>query len=70
MLTGESVPTSKDSIKPVKVEASLGDRKNMAYSATNVVSGQGVGVVVGTGDNAEIGQISRMVNTVRRLAQR
>jgi len=28
------------------------------------VSGQAVGVVVGTGDSAEIGQISKMVNTV------
>jgi magnesium-transporting ATPase (P-type) len=35
-----------------------------ACSATNVVSGQAVGVVVGTGDSAEIGQISKMVNTV------
>lgn len=33
-------------------------------SATNIVSGQAVGVVVGTGDSAEIGHISKMVNTV------
>ncbi len=39
----------------------------MCYSATNVVSGQGRGVVVGTGDSAEIGQINKMVNTVRRV---
>jgi magnesium-transporting ATPase (P-type) len=29
-----------------------------------VVSGQATGVVVGTGDSAEIGQISRLVTTV------
>ena len=64
MLTGESVPVAKDVVKPVKPVAPLGDRKNMAYSATAVVAGQGEGIVVATGDSAEIGQISRMVNTV------
>lgn len=64
MLTGESVPVSK-ALKAAPPTASLGDRKCMAYSATSVVSGQGHGVVVGTGDSAEIGQINKMVNTVR-----
>ena len=36
----------------------------MCFSATNVVSGQGRGVVVATGDSAEIGQINKMVGTV------
>jgi magnesium-transporting ATPase (P-type) len=35
-----------------------------ACSATNVVSGQATAVVVATGDSAEIGHISKMVNTV------
>ncbi|GBF97304.1 carbonate dehydratase [Raphidocelis subcapitata] len=64
MLTGESVPTSKEANKTFERHAPLGDRRNMAYSATSVVSGQAEGIVIGTGDSAEIGQISRMVNTV------
>ena len=64
MLTGESVPSSKGAGKAVAPDAPLGDRKCMAYSATNVVAGQAEGIVVGTGDSAEIGQISKMVNTV------
>lgn len=63
MLTGESVPVSKKT-EPAAPEAPLGDRKCMCYSATAVTSGQAMGVVVGTGDSAEIGQINRMVNTV------
>lgn len=63
MLTGESVPVSKH-LKAAAPNAPLGDRKCMAYSATSVVSGQGKGVVVGTGDSAEIGQINQMVSTV------
>ncbi|KAI8469567.1 MAG: cation transporting ATPase [Monoraphidium minutum] len=67
MLTGESVPVSKEAQKAVEPDAPLGDRKNMAYSATSVVAGQAEAVVVGTGDNAEIGQISKMVNTVETV---
>ena len=63
MLTGESNPISKNLI-PVADNAALGDRKCMVYSATTVTAGQGLGLVVATGDNAEIGKISKMVNTV------
>jgi magnesium-transporting ATPase (P-type) len=63
MLTGESVPASKH-LAAAASEASLGDRKCMCYSATAVVSGQAQGVVVATGDSAEIGLINRMVGTV------
>jgi magnesium-transporting ATPase (P-type) len=41
-----------------------GDRKCIAFSATSVSSGQGLGVVVATGDTAEIGRISAMVSQV------
>jgi magnesium-transporting ATPase (P-type) len=41
----------------------LGDRKNMAFSATLVSSGEGLGVVVATGDDTEIGAINRLVST-------
>ncbi|GBF96342.1 carbonate dehydratase [Raphidocelis subcapitata] len=63
MLTGESVPASK-SLAPSPAPAGLGDRRCMAFSATSVVSGQARGVVVATGDSAEIGQINKMVSTV------
>mmetsp|Transcript_4907 Transcript_4907/g.10865 ORF Transcript_4907/g.10865 Transcript_4907/m.10865 type:complete len:1039 (+) Transcript_4907:173-3289(+) len=63
MLTGESNPISKhtDVCLP---QSALGDRKNMAFSATMVMTGQGKGVVCGTGDLAEIGKISAMVSNV------
>lgn len=66
MLTGESVPTSKN-LNSVAAESALGDRKCMAYSATTVMSGQGRGVVVATGDQAEIGKINKMVNQVENI---
>ena len=66
-LTGESVPIEKtpDAIpcagNPMQVP--LGDRKNMFFSATLIAQGSGVGVVVATGDNTEIGKINKLVNT-------
>lgn len=43
-----------------------GDRRCLAFSATSVSAGQGLGVVVSTGDNAEIGRISQMVSQVEQ----
>ncbi len=40
----------------------MGDRKNCAFSATNVTQGQGKGIVIATGEDAEIGKISTMVS--------
>ena len=63
-LTGESVPSDKDAsqIHPDS-KTPLGDRSNMAFMSTHVTSGRGVGVVVGTGMNTEIGQIANLINT-------
>jgi len=49
MLTGESVPISKNLVA-VPEASGLGDRKCMAFSATTVSAGQGLGVVTATGE--------------------
>lgn len=66
ILTGESVPVEKH-IKPVAVEASIGDRSCMVFSGTLVTTGQAKGVVVATGGNTEIGRISGMLSEVEML---
>ena len=66
MLTGESVPVEK-AINAVAEKASIGDRKCLAYSGTLVTYGQGLGVVVATGDATEIGRISGMLREVQML---
>ncbi|MBP2311612.1 cation-transporting P-type ATPase [Azospirillum soli] len=65
-LTGESVPVSKTT-DPVDAAAPLGDRSGMAYSATLVAQGQGVGIVVATGDATELGRIGTMLAGVEQL---
>jgi len=66
MLTGESVPVEKFT-QPVSENATMGDRKCLAYSGTLVTYGQGQGVVVATGDDTEIGRISGMLRKVETL---
>lgn len=66
-LTGESVAVEK-TIKPVAQEAVIGDRRCMAYSGTLVSHGQGVGVVIATGMQTELGRISTLVADVKSVA--
>ncbi|HPD41520.1 MAG TPA: cation-transporting P-type ATPase [Anaerolineae bacterium] len=60
-LTGESVPVEKSSAVLLPVDTPLGDRRNMAYATTLVTYGQGIGIVVATGDASEIGRISQLL---------
>jgi magnesium-transporting ATPase (P-type) len=65
-LTGESVPAEK-STTPVSAKATVGDRENMAFSGTMVVSGRATGVVVATGSQTELGRINQMLAEVSTL---
>lgn len=72
-LTGESVPIDKETGSihvPDGMDAEqvpLGDRKNMAYSATLVAQGSGVGIAIATGDFTQIGTINRLVNQTETM---
>ncbi|WP_395714061.1 cation-translocating P-type ATPase [Reyranella sp.] len=59
-LTGESTGVAK-AIAPVDVEARVSDRASMLFKGTNITRGSGIGVVVGTGMDTELGRISRLV---------
>jgi magnesium-transporting ATPase (P-type) len=65
-LTGESVPSSKDS-DPVSPEAGVGDRASMGFSGTIVSAGQGRGIVTATGVSTEIGKIQSLVGDAGSL---
>jgi len=62
MLTGESVAVEKSIDGELKENTALGDRKNMCFSSSIVTYGRGAGVVVATGQDAEIGKIAEMLN--------
>jgi Ca2+-transporting ATPase len=63
-LTGESVPVGKQ-IDQLPVETPLAERKNILYKGTAVTRGSGVGVVVATGMQTELGQISSLVQETK-----
>lgn len=59
-LTGESLPVDKRTAS-LPADTPLSDRHNIAYAGTLVVSGQGQGVVIATGDSTETGFISQLI---------
>ncbi|KAI1421144.1 hypothetical protein F5Y12DRAFT_58859 [Xylaria sp. FL1777] len=64
LLTGESVPISKDShIVLDDVDMPIGDRINMVYSASTITRGRGMGIVTATGMNTEVGRIAELLRT-------
>jgi len=63
-LTGESLASDKNAYLICEdPKTPLGDRVNMAYMSTHVTNGRGVGIVVETGMNTEVGQIANTINT-------
>jgi P-type Ca2+ transporter type 2C len=60
VLTGESVPVDKR-VEPVAPDAQIGDRACMTFKGTVLTRGSGVAVVVATGLQTELGQISALV---------
>ena len=57
ILTGESVGVTKDT-EPVETDMSVADRTCMMYRDTTVLRGSGIGIVVNTGQQTEVGQIA------------
>ncbi len=60
-LTGESVPVQKIS-KPVDEHSVLGERFNMGFSGTYITYGTAKAVVVGIGNETEIGKINTLIS--------
>ena len=59
-LTGESMGVGKTTA-PVAVNARVADRSSMLFKGTSITRGNGIGAVVATGMETELGHISRLV---------
>lgn len=64
-LTGETNSVIKTDEALTDPDVPLADRVNMAYSSTSVTSGSGIGIVVATGEQTEIGKISQEVAQIK-----
>ncbi len=60
-LTGESTAVRK-ACEMMKQEVTASEQKNMLFLSTEIVKGNGEGIVVATGMETELGKIAKMIN--------
>ncbi|XP_066499392.1 calcium-transporting ATPase type 2C member 1 isoform X1 [Hoplias malabaricus] len=61
-LTGETTPCSKTSApQPAATNGDLTSRSNIAFMGTLVRCGKAKGIVIGTGENSEFGEVFKMM---------
>ncbi|KRO00120.1 cation-translocating P-type ATPase [Companilactobacillus kimchiensis] len=62
-LTGEpdAIPKNTEALQGT---VEIGDQANMGFSGSTVSNGQGIGLVVATGENTELGNIARLIQSV------
>ena len=64
VLTGESVPVEKDP-GTIFEEVPIGNQSNMLFASTTLATGHGLGVVVNTGMQTELGKITTLIKEAR-----
>ncbi|MCB1744236.1 MAG: HAD-IC family P-type ATPase, partial [Gammaproteobacteria bacterium] len=62
-LTGESSTVAKSSEALTDAELLVADRSNLAFKGTSVTHGRGLGLVVTTGMQTELGRVGRLLAT-------
>lgn len=65
MLTGESTLCEKNT-NPISDTVPLGERRNILFRGTKIISGKAEGVVFKTGENTEIGKISVLMQKIKK----
>lgn len=66
ILTGESVPVPKITEALSKETKEIFEAKNILFTGTSVVSGRAKGLVIGTGKNTVLGEITKLVSGISR----
>jgi len=66
IITGESVPALKITHNISKNNASIIERKNIAYAGSIISTGKGIGVVICIGNNTEIGKIAKEISEINK----
>ena len=64
-LTGESDAVTK-TVDPVAEDTGVGDRTNMVFMGTTVLAGRGLGVVVATGRDTQMGRIAELAGSAEQ----
>lgn len=65
-LTGESIPIVKETTKVTDGSIELHNAKNIVFSGTTVITGNGTGVVFSTGTQTVMGGIAKLAGNTKR----
>jgi len=65
LLTGEAEPVEQSSEPVADEDAPLGDRTDIVFSGSAITHGRGAAIVVGTGEDTEVGRIAAMLDQVK-----
>ncbi len=65
ILTGESVPITKHADVILKEFTRLTERTNIIFAGTTITRGKGLGVVIATGMNTELGHIAGLTREIK-----
>lgn len=66
-LTGESLPVKKHTQVIEQADTALAERSNQAFKSSLVTKGKGMGVVVATGSDTQIGHIAKLLSSEEQV---
>ncbi|MFQ3548186.1 MAG: HAD-IC family P-type ATPase [Armatimonadota bacterium] len=67
ILTGESAPVTK-STRTVHAEDPISEQHCMSFSGTLIARGSGAGIAIATGDDTQLGYISKLIDSAPEIA--
>ncbi len=67
-LTGEATAVSKTANLELAADTPLGDRVNLVYQGTEIITGRGIAIVTETGMRTELGKIAALLQGVENRA--
>ncbi|MDO8265077.1 MAG: HAD-IC family P-type ATPase, partial [Candidatus Parcubacteria bacterium] len=66
ILSGESSPVAKNTSNLAKEAKEIFGAANMAFAGTSVITGEALGIVIDTGKNTVLGEITKLVSGLSR----
>lgn len=66
-LTGESIPSEKNSEAIIKEDAPIGDRENMVFQGCSITYGNAKAIVVAIGMQTEMGKIANLLENEKEI---
>jgi magnesium-transporting ATPase (P-type) len=66
ILTGESVPVPKTCQSLSKEAKEIFEAKNIVFAGTSIISGEVIGMVISTGRETVLGEVTKLLSTIKK----